>query len=65
MQGEQFQVADLVENLNCPATGLCRNLDFIQYDTNINCFAVVTTMVFSKFLHAENFTQRREDARKF
>jgi hypothetical protein len=39
--------------------------DVAQDGADVNRLAVVATMIFAELLHAENFTQRRGDAKKF
>jgi hypothetical protein len=38
--------------------------DVAQDGADVNRLAVVATMIFAELFHVENFTQRREDARK-
>ena len=42
----------------------CRQFDLAQHGTDVNCLAVVTAVIFTELLHAENFTQRRQNAKK-
>ena len=44
---------------------LRRPFDVAQHGANVNRVAVVAAMVFAELLHAENFTQKRQDAKKF
>jgi threonine aldolase len=42
-----------------------RGFDVVQHGADVNRLAVVTAVIFAKLFHAENFTQRRKDARTF
>lgn len=44
---------------------LRRDFDVAQDGADVNRLAVVTTVIFAKLFHAENFTQRRKNAKKF
>jgi hypothetical protein len=39
--------------------------DVAQDGADVNRLAVVAAVIFAELLHAENFTQRRKDAKKF
>ena len=40
-------------------------LDVAQHGADVNRLAVIAAVIFTELLHAENFTQRRADAKKF
>lgn len=65
MEGEQVEFALLPKYLGGPAVLLCGGFDVAQNGADVNRLAVVATMIFAKLFHAENFTQRRENAKKF
>jgi hypothetical protein len=64
MEGEQFEFALLAECLDRPAVRLGDGFDLAQNGVDVNGFAVVTAVIFAEPFHAENFTQRRQDAKK-
>ena len=64
-QGKQLELVLLPEGFPGPAVLLRRQFDLLQHRANINRLAVVTAVIFAELFHAENFTQRRQDARKF
>jgi hypothetical protein len=37
----------------------------VQRGADVNRLATIAALIFAEFLHAENFTQRRGDAKKF
>ena len=61
MEGEQFEFAALVKNFQNPAVLPRGDFDIAQDGTDVNCLAMVTTMIFAESFHVENFTQRRKD----
>lgn len=65
MQGEPIEAAFGMENLRGPAAGSGGSLDFAEHGVDVNGLAMVTVMIFAKFLHAENFAQRCRGARGF
>lgn len=65
MEGEQVEIALPPKRLECPAMLLRGGFDVAQDGADVNRLAVVATMIFAELLHAENFTQRRGDAKKF
>ena len=65
MQREQFEVADFVKQFRSPTMLLRRRFHVTQHGADVNRLAVVAAVIFAELLHAENFTQRREDAKKF
>ena len=44
---------------------IARDFDITQHGADVNRLAVVAAVIFAKLLHAENFTQRRKNAKKF
>jgi hypothetical protein len=64
MEGGQVEFALLAERFGGPAVLLRGGFDFAQDGADVNRLAVVTTVIFAKLFHAENFTQRRGDAKK-
>jgi hypothetical protein len=41
-----------------------RWFDLAQHGADVNRLAMIAAVIFSELLHAENFTQSREDAKK-
>ena len=41
------------------------DFDVAQHGADVNRFAVVTAVIFTQSFHAENFMQRRKNAKKF
>ena len=65
MEREKFEFAGDMKNFRSPAVLLRGGFDVAQDSADVNGLAVVTAMIFAQLLHTENFTQRREDAKKF
>jgi len=65
MEGEQVEIALSSKSLGGPAVLLRRGFDVAQDGADVNRLAAVTVVIFAELLHAENFTQRRKDAKKF
>ena len=65
MQGDQIEPALLAEGFNRPTLLLRRDSKVTQHGMDLNRLAVVTAVIFAKLFHAENFTQRRQDANEF
>ena len=65
MEGEQVEFALLSKRFGSPAVLLRGGFDVAQHGADVNRLAVVTAVIFAKPFHAENFTQRRKDAKKF
>jgi hypothetical protein len=65
MQREQIQVAGLVKQFGSPAVRLRGGPGLAQHGADVNRLAVIAAVIYAQLLHAENFTQSREDARKF
>jgi hypothetical protein len=64
MEREKFELRRLVENFQSPAMRLGGGFDIAQDGADVNRLAMVTIVIFAEPFHVENFTQRREDARK-
>ena len=65
MEGKQVKFTLLPKCLGGPAVLLGGDFDFAQDSADVNRLAMVAVVIFTELLHAENFTQRREDAKKF
>ena len=65
MEGGQVEIALPPKRLECPAMLLRGGFDVAQDGADVNRLAAVAAVIFAKLLHAENFTQRRRDAKKF
>ena len=65
MKGDQIELALLAECFNGPTLLLRCDFNVPQHGADINRLAVVTTVIFAKSFHAENFTQKRQDANEF
>src|SRR5476651_2017378 len=65
VQRKQFQAAGCVKQFGSPAMRLRGGFDVAQHGADVNRLAVIAAVIFAELLHAENFTQRREDAKKF
>ena len=65
MEGEQVEFALLPKYLGGPVVLLRGGFDLAQNGADVNRLAVVTAVIFAEPFHAENFTQKREDAKKF
>jgi len=65
MEGEQVEFALLTKSLGSPAVLLRRNFNVAQDGADVNPLAVVAAVIFTESFHAENFTQRRGDAKIF
>ena len=64
MQREQFEVAGFVEQFGRPTVFLRRDFDIAQHAADVNRLAVIAAVIYAEFLHAENFTQSCDVARK-
>ena len=60
MKREPFEFSRVMKNFRSPAVLLRRRFDVAQHGANINRLAEIAAKIFTEFLHAENFTQRRE-----
>ena len=65
MEGEQVEIALSSKSLGGPAVLLRRGFDVAQDGADVNRLAAVTVVIFAELLHAENFTQSRQDAKRF
>ena len=65
MEGEQVEFTLPPKCLGGPAVLLRGDFDIAQHGADVNRLAVVTAVIFAQFFHTENFTQRRENAKKF
>jgi len=65
MEGEQVEFALVAKRLGSPAVLLGGGFDFAQDGADVNRLAMVTAVIFAESFHAENFTQSRQDAKKF
>ena len=64
-ESKKLELSGVVINFRSPAVLLRRDFDVMQDSADVNRLAVVTAVVFAESFHAENFTQRRKDAKKF
>src|ERR1700690_235434 len=65
MEGEEVEFTLLTKRFGSPAVLLGRNFEVAQDGADVDCLAVVAAVVFAEFFHAGNFTQRRENAKRF
>ncbi len=65
MKGDQIELGLPAECFNGPILLPRCDFNITQHGTNINRLAVVTTAIFAKSFHAENFMQERQDANGF
>ena len=65
MEGGQVEIALPPKRLECPAMLLRGGFDVAQDGADVNPLAVVAAVIFTESFHAENFTQRRGDAKIF
>ena len=64
MEGGPFEFAAFVKNFRNPVVPLSRRFDIAQHGADVNRLAAIATVIFAKPFHAENFTQRRQDAKQ-
>ena len=65
MKGEQVEFALSPKHLRSPAVLSRGGFDFAPDGADVNRLAAIAAEIFTKLLHAENFTQRCEEAKKF
>lgn len=65
MQREPLEFARFVKYFRSPAVRFRRRFGFTPHGVNVNFLAVVAAVIVAELLHAENFTQRRKDAKLF
>ena len=53
-----------MKNFRSPAVPLRRHFDLAQHGAEVNRLAVVAAVILVGLWHAENFTQRRADAKQ-
>ena len=64
MKSLNFEIGRFIKMFHRPAEVMRRRFNVAQCGMNINRFTEITAEIFAEFLHVENFTQRREDAKK-
>ena len=65
MEGKQVEFALLTKCFGGPAVLLRGGFDVAQDGADVNRLAVITSVIITELFHAENFTQRRKNAKKF
>ena len=65
MQCEPIKIFCRMKKFGSPAMLFGGGFNLTQRGADVNRLAVVAAVIFTEFLHVENFTQRREDAKKF
>jgi hypothetical protein len=65
MQRGQFEIINRVENLRQPTLTGGSAFDLAEHSADIHRLAAVAAVIFTEFLHAENFPQSRRNAKQF